>query len=187
MLKKGKGTEAPVPEPHLLTPDTNRPASKPSDIATYGASFLENILRLSGLATSVTVSEDSDESLSLSIVDGKDAGRLIGRGGATLDALQTLTKAAIEKKFGRKTSLIIDTHHYRQQHEAKLLAHAQRLGDQVLERQKNMRIKPMPVQDRRLVHQLFQNHPNIKTYSVGHHDHRCVVLAWRRPDTSTQP
>jgi predicted RNA-binding protein Jag len=164
------------PNVHTESPRTENQ----SDIATFTQNTLENWLTLSDMANTVRVYEDTPEALSLEIQSNTDTGRVIGKNGQTLDAFQVLLKAVIQRKFGQRVSVVIDVNHYRERHEEKLQRDAQKLAQKVETEQKTYRLRPMPAQDRRAIHRVFENHNTIVSQSVGHGDYRCVTLSPKR-------
>lgn len=91
-----------------------------SEIATFTYLALENMLRLAGMPCRVSVYEDTAETLSLELENTPDTGRIIGKNGHTLKAFEILLKAFIQRKFGKRLSVVIDANNYRKRYEGKL-------------------------------------------------------------------
>jgi len=158
-------------------PDVSTLGNGHSDIAAFTKASLEELLLLAGMGGKVTVYEDTEETLSLEIENTEDTGRIIGKNGNTLEAFQILLKAFIQRKFGKRISLILDTNHYRKRYEEKLEQNAKKLAQRVLADQKTYRMRPMPTQDRRTIHILFENDPQIMSHSSGQGDYRYLSLS----------
>jgi len=158
-------------------PDVSTLGNGYSAIAIFTKNALEELLHLAGMSGKVIVYEDTEETLSLEIENTPDTGRIIGKNGNTLEAFQILLKAFIQRKFGQRISLIIDTNHYRKRYEEKLEQNAKKLAQRVLADQKTYRMRPMPTQDRRAIHRLFENDTQVMSHSVGQGDYRYVSLS----------
>ncbi len=150
-----------------------------SEIATFSYLALENMLNLAGMPSRVSVYEDTAEILSLEIETTPNTGRIIGKNGHTLEAFQILLKAFIQRKFGQRISVVIDTNHYRKRYEEKLQNDAQKLAKKVASDQKTYRLRPMQAQDRRAIHRVFETHPDVMSHSIGQGDYRYVALSPR--------
>jgi len=90
-----------------------------SEIATFTALSLENMLRLADLPCQVRIYEDTEATIALELENTPDTGLIIGKNGHTLAAFQILLKAFIQRKFGKHRRVIIDANNYRKRYEEK--------------------------------------------------------------------
>lgn len=111
---------------------------------------------------------------------GKDMGLLIGRKGETLNAVQFLVGLMINRKREKKIRVMLDVEDYRRKREESLESLALRLSDKVKKTRKNVVMRPMSSQERRIVHTALQGDPNITTYSLGDEPNRKVVIAIKK-------
>lgn len=111
---------------------------------------------------------------------GQDMGLLIGRKGETLNALQFLVGLMINKNREDKVRVILDVEDYRLKREQSLEALALRLSEKVKNTHKNVIMRPMSSQERRIVHTVLQGDPNIVTYSMGDEPNRKVVISLKK-------
>jgi spoIIIJ-associated protein len=111
---------------------------------------------------------------------GKDMGLLIGRKGETLNALQFIAGLMINRKREEKVRIVLDVEDYRKKREQSLEALALRLSEKVKETQKNVIMRPMSSQERRIVHTVLQEDPQLVTYSMGEEPNRKVVIALKK-------
>ncbi len=111
---------------------------------------------------------------------GKDMGLLIGRKGETLNALQFIAGLMVNRKREQKMRIILDVEDYRKKREQSLEALALRLSDKVKQTQKNVIMRPMNPQERRIVHTILQEDPLLVTYSMGDEPNRKVVIALKK-------
>lgn len=111
---------------------------------------------------------------------GKDMGLLIGRKGETLNALQFIAGLMINRKREEKVRIVLDVEDYRKKREQSLEALALRLAEKVKQTQKNVIMRPMSSQERRIVHMVLQEDPLVVTYSMGEEPNRKVVIALKK-------
>ncbi|NLN86716.1 MAG: protein jag [Syntrophomonadaceae bacterium] len=111
---------------------------------------------------------------------GKDMGLLIGRKGETLNALQFLAGLMVNRKREQKMRIVLDVEDYRKKREQSLEALALRLSEKVKQTQKNVIMRPMNPQERRIVHTILQEDPQLITYSMGDEPNRKVVIALKK-------
>lgn len=137
---------------------------------------LDNILGLLLLEGSYEIDE-KDDSFLVSI-DTKDAGRLIGVRGESLDGLQLIVNQMMSK--GRKGEefkrVILDVSGWRKQKEEELIARSKEWGKEVLETGKEMELEPQSAWQRRVVHTVIGEIKGLTTESVGEGRDRHIVI-----------
>ena len=111
---------------------------------------------------------------------GNDMGLLIGRKGETLNALQFIAGLIINRQQEERIRLILDVEDYRKKREESLESLALRLSDKVKNTQKNVVMRPMSSQERRIVHTILQEDSQVVTYSMGDEPNRKVVIALKK-------
>lgn len=111
---------------------------------------------------------------------GKDMGLLIGRKGETLNALQFMAGLIINRKREEKIRVVLDVEDYRRKREESLESLALRLCDKVKKTRKNVVMRPMSSQERRIVHTVLQADPEVTTYSTGDEPYRKVVISLKK-------
>ncbi|MDD4171224.1 MAG: protein jag [Syntrophomonas sp.] len=111
---------------------------------------------------------------------GNDMGLLIGRKGETLNALQFIAGLMVNRKREERMRIILDVEDYRKKREQSLEALALRLSEKVKQTQKNVIMRPMSPQERRIVHTVLQEDPQLSTYSMGEEPNRKVVIALKK-------
>ncbi len=100
-------------------------------------------------------------------ISGNDAGRLIGKKGQTLAALQFLTNRAVNRPSLQRRHILIDADGYRSRRETALSSMATRLGEQAVSEGKIITFEPMSAQDRRVVHLALAKFSGVVTKSEG--------------------
>jgi len=126
---------------------------------------LEEILALIPVDVTLTA-EQSDSKIALNI-DGDSSGLLIGRKGKTLDALQYLVNRIVNKRFEKKTRIVVDSENYRQRHVESLTELALKMGEKAKRNRKSVTTNPLNPHDRRIVHMTLKDDKELDTRSRG--------------------
>jgi spoIIIJ-associated protein len=129
-----------------------------------------------GLDASVEVSETDDEIRAT--VEGPDEmGRLIGRHGQTIDALQHLAwRAAFHDREERK-SVVVDAAGYRARREEALQRQADRAASEALRYGRPVELEPMSAAERKTVHNYLADRNDVETHSEGDEPERRLVVS----------
>lgn len=137
---------------------------------------LDEILRLSQFNCEVSVSVEDPDLLLLEISTEEDKGRIIGRDGSTINALQTLLKAIFFQKYDDGVRLLVDTGGYHRKRLEQALEKAQRAAEDLSQDAPKKELQAMSASERRAIHVLFKEDSNVNSYSVGQGRDRRVVL-----------
>jgi spoIIIJ-associated protein len=118
----------------------------------------------------------------------REAGRLIGRDGQTLEDLQYLLNRILNRHDELAPSVIVDVEGYRQKEKQDFLGRIGEFADQVRRTGQPIVLAPMNSFDRRLVHQAFAEDPDIATRSEeGTARLKQVTLFSRRAGETAAP
>ncbi|GAA6734954.1 KH domain-containing protein [Thermus oshimai] len=109
-------------------------------------------------------------------VKGGDLGRFIGKEGKTLRAVEYLAGVVLAKTFGGAYRVQLDAAGYRKRREEKIRRLAQEAAETVIRTGKPLPLPPMRPSERRLVHMLLKEHPQVTTESQGEGEERHVVV-----------
>ena len=109
-------------------------------------------------------------------VYGRDSGRIIGKRGQVLAALQFLTHRAVNRPGLDRRHVVVDAEGYRLRRESTLATMAQRLGQQAVDEGKIITFEPMNPRDRRVVHLALAKFEGVITKSEGEGDERRVQI-----------
>ena len=137
-------------------------------------SFLRDMAEKMGVDLDFSV-KASDELVFVEIT-GKDTGTIIGKRGATLDAVQCLASYVVNKENGKYTRVILDAENYRSKREKTLVNLANRLAGKVERTRHSVTLEPMNPYERKVIHCTLQNHPKVKTRSEGKDPYRKVII-----------
>lgn len=137
---------------------------------------LDNLLGMLLLEGSYEI-EEADDNFIVSI-ETKDAGRLIGARGESLDSLQLLVNQMVAKKVGEENfkRVIIDVEGWRKQKEEELAKSAKAWGEQVLESGQPFEVEPQSPWQRRIVHMTIEGMKGLASESAGEGRDRHIVI-----------
>ena len=113
-------------------------------------------------------------------VSGEDLGILIGRRGHTLSCLQYIVRLIVGHQTEAWVPIVIDVEGYKQRRYGALQNLAQRMAEQVKERETPFTLEPMPAYERRIIHLTLADHPDVTTESIGQGESRKVVIVPRK-------
>ena len=147
----------------------------PAIVGEAAAEFLTGLVTAFGTTGSVSVSREEDE---IEVrVDGTELGLMVGPGGATLLAIQDLTRVASQRRLGdQDTRLRIDIAGYRERRREALTRFALKVAAEVKETGSSRMLEPMTSADRKIVHDSLTEVEGITTRSEGEDPRRRVVV-----------
>lgn len=165
----------------------------PSDPQTLRAlKFVRVLMEKMTMTCEVNIAPDDGEGegedeIRLEI-EGPDAGRVIGKRGAVLEAIQYLTTRVAHKSGEPRRHVSVDAEGYRARHEDQLAQMAKRLGARVAAEGKIITFDPMSARDRRIVHMALRDFPGVRTESRGEGpDRRVQIIPVRAGDAPPAP
>ncbi len=150
--------------------------------------ILDNLLGMLLLEGSYDI-EEGEDNFQVSI-ETKDAGRLIGARGESLDGLQLLVNQMVARKVGEEgparnasasvaggfKRVVIDVEGWRKQKEEELVQSAKSWGKQVLESKQPIDLEPQSSWQRRIVHMTVSEMDGVESESVGEGRDRHIVI-----------
>lgn len=110
-------------------------------------------------------------------VNGENLGKLIGRHGQTLNALQYLVNLAIRRANEEPVRVIVDVAGYRKRREENLKRLALMTAERVRRKGRKEILNPMSPSERRIIHLTLQNSKEVMTYSEGEDPYRRVIVS----------
>ena len=144
--------------------------------------YMEDIISKLGIEAEVKGNFE-DETVNIEVVGESDSvGRIIGRRGDTLDALQYLTSLVVNKYEVDYIRVTLDTENYRGKREETLKKLAKRMASIVMKTRKSITLEPMNPNERRIIHSALQEYRNVTTYSTGQEPNRCIVIATKKKE-----
>jgi len=137
-------------------------------------SIVVDIVNLMNLRTRVTSWED-DEEIHIDVW-GDNLGILIGRGGATLQALQDIVTTIIRRNRKETRRIVIDVERYREKRRQKLREYAEKMAEKALSTKKPVRLEPMTPRERKIVHDVLKDIGGVESKSEGEEPERRIVI-----------
>jgi spoIIIJ-associated protein len=141
------------------------------------ADFLEVLLDIADLDGDIDVDVDGDRA-AVAIVDsdeGRVPRRLVGPDGKVLDALQELTRLAVQSATGERSRLMLDVAGYRAERRAALVRIAEEAITEVRSSGARKALEPMSAFERKVVHDAVLE-AGLTSESDGVEPHRFVVV-----------
>lgn len=129
------------------------------------------------LADGLTVSSSHDDHEFVIHVHGEEVSRLIGKGGRTLAAINTVVNAiAVNTHCGEPRRVLVDIEDYRERRRESLINLAKRKAEQVKTTGRAVKLNPLPARERAIVHTALQDVEGIITQSEGVEPQRYLVI-----------
>lgn len=118
------------------------------------ADYLEELLDIADLDGDIDIDVDHGRAAVAVVTEDSDDGldSLVGKKGEVLDALQELTRLAVQAKTGDRSRLMLDVAGYRNNRRQELTALAEEAIAQVRENGEDVALKSMNPFERKVVH-----------------------------------
>jgi spoIIIJ-associated protein len=145
------------------------------DQAEAARTFLQGLTATMGLQADVEASAGRDSALVE--LTGTELALLIGRHGTTLEALQEVTRAAVQREVGERAFVNLDVEGYRARRRAILERRARSAAAKVRRSGKPQALEPMPAYERKVVHDVLTRFQGVQTSSDGEEPNRRVVIS----------
>jgi spoIIIJ-associated protein len=140
--------------------------------------FVQTVVDLMGIEARVGASENAEGVRAE--ISGDDLGLLIGRHGATIDALQYIAAIVVNGDRRERRPVVVDAEGYRDRRAAALTALADRTAQKVDRESESIALKPMSAAERKVIHLHLKDDPRVETVSEGNEPFRAVVVSPRQ-------
>ncbi|MGI8708350.1 MAG: RNA-binding cell elongation regulator Jag/EloR [Actinomycetota bacterium] len=167
------GSTAPAGAEPTEPAQSEEPASL-DDIAATAREFVSGLLEALSLEATVDASVEPDRAVIE--VNGTDLGVLIGRRGQTLDALQEVTRTAVQRRLRSRVRLLVDVEGYRSRRRASLAEYATAMATRAKERGTEIELEPMNAYERKIVHDAVADVDGASSFSEGEEPQRKVIV-----------
>jgi len=155
--------------------DTDGPGSpllvREGDIA---ADYLERLLDIVDYDGDIDL--DVENGRAMVAIVGSDLQPLVGPSGATLDALQELTRLAVQQQTGVRSRLMLDVSGHRRARKHELTELARQTAAKVLDSGESVRMSAMNPFERKVVHDAIAGLDGVLSESEGEEPNRRVVV-----------
>ncbi|WP_280379008.1 protein jag [Nocardia wallacei] len=137
--------------------------------------YLEQLLDVLDFDGDIDLDVEGDRAV-VSIDGGRDLSKLVGRRGEVLDALQELTRLAVQQATGVRSRLMLDVAGWRAQRREELSSLGTAAAQRVLESGKPESLAAMTPFERKIVHDAVAEIDGVASESEGVEPNRHVVV-----------
>ncbi|HEY2098064.1 MAG TPA: R3H domain-containing nucleic acid-binding protein [Pseudonocardia sp.] len=145
---------------------------KEGDVA---ADYLERLLDVLDYDGDLDIDVEAGRAV-VSVDGGEDLARLVGDRGAGLEALQELTRLAVQQATGTRSRLMLDVAGWRVARRAELAELGKQTAQDVLNTGEPVRLRPMTPFERKVVHDAVAGIRGVFSESEGEDPRRRVVV-----------
>ena len=158
-----------------MTEETRKDLDKEGDIA---ADFLEELLDILDMDGDIDISVEAGRPKLAIVAEGpsQDLKRLVGPGGEVLDALQDLTRLAVQSETGNLSRLMLDIADFRAGRKEQLAEQAREAIARVRESGEPVAMPAMNAFERKVVHDVVLE-AGLVSESEGEDPNRHVVVS----------
>jgi spoIIIJ-associated protein len=140
------------------------------------SAFVAGLVREFGLDADVSFEELDEETVQVAAT-GDDLGLLVGPKGATLAAVQDLTRTFVQRQSENRTDrILVDVGGYREKRSAALRRFVSGIVEEVKGSGEERALEPMSPADRKVVHDAVNEMDGVETRSAGTEPSRYVVI-----------
>ena len=138
--------------------------------------FLDGLVDRMSLEAQVGVTQPEEDTIELNL-EGPDLGLLIGPKGATLLAIQDLTRTVVQRKTSAANGrIMVDVAGYRRKRKDALARFTRQVAAEVQATGTRRVLEPMSAADRKIVHDTVNGIEGVETVSEGEDPQRRVVI-----------
>ena len=145
------------------------------DAAERCESFLVHLLLNVDPGYAVEIRYADEDEVAVDVTGG-DPGKIIGRGGRTLAALEYLTNAVVNRDETSSVRVNIDVGGYKARRDDRLRGEARKAAARVRKTGFAVELDPMNAGERRVIHVALADDPSVRSESSGEGRDRRVVV-----------
>ncbi|MGX9296544.1 protein jag [Tsukamurella paurometabola] len=165
-------TEAPAEAPAESDVDEDDELVEEGEIA---ADYLEQLLDILDFDGDIDLDVEGGRAI-VAIDGGDDLTKLVGPRGEVLDALQELTRLAVQQSTGDRSRLMLDVAGWRASRRTRLSGLGTEVAKRVAETGEKESLKPMTPFERKIVHDAVAKVDGVRSESEGAEPNRRVVV-----------
>ena len=159
-----------------MAQDDEKTLDQLNEEADIAADYLEELLDIADYDGDIEMGvRNGRPTVQIVADDNTDIKHLIGRDGEVVDALQQLTRLAVQQKTGERSRLIVDVDGFLTRKRQRLHDIALDAVDEVRETGEPVDLKPMNSFERKVVHDVVREE-GLKSRSHGEEPHRHVTI-----------
>jgi spoIIIJ-associated protein len=137
--------------------------------------YLERLLDLVDYDGDIDLDVEAGRAM-VSIDGGEDLVKLVGPDGSVLEALQELTRLAVQQQTGARSRLMLDIAQWRSARRHDLSELGRSAAERVLKGGAPVRLQSMTPFERKIVHDAVAAVDGVHSESEGEEPQRCVVV-----------
>ena len=103
---------------------------------------------------------------------------LIGKAGVILRAINLIVKNAVSTTFKKRLEVSVDINGYKEERYKKVASMARCFGKTVLRTKADLKLDPMPADERKVMHQEIAKMDHLKTESKGEGKNRYMTISY---------
>jgi spoIIIJ-associated protein len=165
-------TDRPDGEPAPAAPSGDELLIREGDVA---GDYLERLLDLLDYDGDIDLDVEAGRAV-VSIDGGADLEKLVGQSATVLEALQELTRLAVQQVTGGRSRLMLDIAGWRAGRREELTELGLRTAREVLQSGQPVRLDPMSPFERKVVHDAVTTMRGVASESEGEEPRRQVVV-----------
>jgi spoIIIJ-associated protein len=150
--------------------------------AELAEEFLDGLLERMGITVDIE-HQVVEGSMYVDIIGSEEEegmGLLIGKHGATLDALQELVRSAVQRRTASRCRVLVDVEDYRKRRRSQLADRARQVAQRVRRTGRQEALEPMNPYERKIVHDAASEVSGVESASEGEDPSRRVVIRKKR-------
>ena len=156
-----------------ITKNEPKPVAKLEEEGDIAADYLEGLLDIADLDGDIDIDVENNRA-AVAIVGG-NLSNLVGDEGQVLDALQELTRLAVQNSTGERSRLMLDVDSYRANRRIELQELAEAKASEAKSSGAPIKLSPMNAFERKIVHDKIQD-LGLSSESEGEDPSRFVVI-----------
>ena len=148
-----------------------------ADVIEYAEKYIKDVVSALGVGEAKTSASLQGDIIHISL-DCDHNPILIGKNGSTLQALNEITRLAVSGKFRKRYRILLDIGDYKNAKYSRVASLARRTAKEVQKSKVDVKLSPMPSDERRIVHNVLTNFSHIATESSGEGRNRAVTIKY---------
>lgn len=150
---------------------------KKSDVKAYLKEYIKTLGTNMGITINAEIREKEDHYEIMLISDNNNI--LIGKDGKTLNAIQLLLHQSLNNQVGFNIHVTVDVSNYKDKKVKRIEREVKRIMREVEKTKIEAKLDPMNSYERRLVHTIVSENPNLETESFGESPNRYTVIRYK--------
>lgn len=150
---------------------------KKDDVINYIKKYINEFANKFGVKINSEVRE-SDGIINVMLVTENNA-LLIGKDGKNIDAIQILLRQAVCNQTNQNIKVLVDISGYKNKKNKNLEFEIKKICKEVLNTKVEVKLDPMNSYQRRIVHTVVSEFPNLKSESIGEAPNRYTVISYK--------